>query len=324
MLSPFKNMSIADIEKLLVLRKEQDRKAEEEKKWKEQEDQDRRDKERRDAEAELARSAKELEDKMEVESDRTGDVDATPRAQHDLFGDLEEEEDTDEEEDPEPDETSEDPKEKEWVVAHKETKSAEIHLAMAHGNLTTAMYKHTYAPSEAVDQMLVQQWEELGSAVACLRTVWARNAMLTTSVIARRRRAVEKAAVEQQEKEEGWERHVGATWRKGAEKAPAPAEPWGGPGTECDTCCDAKATCTWSSGNPKWIRSCDRCRNRKAGCKIGGAPDPQSWVLKPKPVHQGEGASEDRPAKWQRGIRGLSGQTAMDGGGGRGGRERGR
>jgi aspartate beta-hydroxylase len=234
MSSPFENMSIADIEKLLVLRREQDRKAEEEKKRKEQEDQDRRDKERRDMEVELASSAKELEDEMAVESDRTGDVDVTPRAQRDLFRDSEEDEDTDEE-DPEPDETSEDPKEKEWVGAHKETKSAEIHLATARGNLTTALYKHGYAPSEAADQMLVQRREELQSAVARLRMGQAQDTMLTTSVVARRRRAVEKAAAEQQEKEEGRERLAGAAWRKGVGKAPAPAEPWGGPGMECDT-----------------------------------------------------------------------------------------
>jgi hypothetical protein len=38
----------------------------------------------------------------------------------------------------------------------------------------------------------------------------------------------------------------------------------------------------------------------EAGYKIGGAPDPQSWVLKPKPVHQADGASGDHPAKRQR------------------------
>jgi hypothetical protein len=90
----------------------------------------------------------------------------------------------DEDDDPEPDEMSEDPKEKEWVVAHKETKSAEIHLATARGNLTTALYKHGYAPSEAADKMLVQRREELRSAVARLRMAWAHDAMLTMSVIA--------------------------------------------------------------------------------------------------------------------------------------------
>jgi hypothetical protein len=69
---------------------------------------------------------------------------------------------------------------------------------------------------------------------------------------------------------------------------------------ECDTCRDTKATCTWPSGNTKRIQSCDRCWGRKAGCKIGGAPDPWSRVLKPKPVHQGKGALEDRPAKRRR------------------------
>jgi hypothetical protein len=236
-------------------------------------------------------------DEAEGESDRTGDADATPRAWRDLFGEEEEDEDSDEDGDPEPDETSEDPKEKAWVVAHKETKSAEIHLATARGNVTTALYKHGYAPSEAADQMLVQRRVELRSALARLRTAQAQDALLTLSVIACWRRAAEKAAVEQQEKEEGRERLVGAAWRKGVEKAPAPVEAWGRPGVECDACRDAKATCTWSMGNPNQIQSCDRCQTRKAGCKIGGAPDPRSQVLKPKPVNPGKGASENRPAK---------------------------
>jgi hypothetical protein len=88
-------------------------------------------------------------------------------------------------------------------VAHKETKSAEIDLATARGNLTTALYKHGYAPSEAADKMLVQRRGELRSAVARLRTVWVQDAILTTSVIARWRRAAEKAAAEQQEKVDG-------------------------------------------------------------------------------------------------------------------------
>jgi hypothetical protein len=228
MSSSVENMSIADIEKLLSLRKEQDWIAEEEKKQKEQEDRDKRDKERRDTEAELINLAKELVDEAEGESDRTGDADATPRARCDLFRESEEDEELDEEDDPEPDETSKDPKEKEWVVAHKETKSAEIHLATARGNLTTALYKHGYAPSEAADKMLVQRRGELRSAVARLRMVWVQDAMLTTSVIARWRRAAEKAAAEQQEKADGRERFAGAAWRKGAEKAPAPVEAWGG------------------------------------------------------------------------------------------------
>jgi uncharacterized coiled-coil protein SlyX len=77
----------------------------------------------------------------------------------------------------------------------------------------------------------------------------------------------------------------------------------------------------WSSGNPKWIRSCDQCRNRKAGCKIGGAPDPRSRVLKPKPVNQGEGASEDRLAKRRRTeaeAEGVRTRGVVTGGGGRG------
>jgi hypothetical protein len=108
MSSPFDNMSIADIEKLLLLQKEQDRKAEEEKKRKEKEDQDRKDKEWRDrelveAEAELAKAAKELEEEMEEESDQAGDADATPRVRRDLFRDLEGEEDGEEVTDHEPD-----------------------------------------------------------------------------------------------------------------------------------------------------------------------------------------------------------------------------
>jgi hypothetical protein len=283
-----------------LLQKEQDKKAEEEKKQKEREDQEKKDKVQVDAEEELARSAKELEDEMEVELDWTGDTDTTPRAQHNLFGDLEGGEDTDEEVDPELDKTSEDPKEKECVVAHKETKSAEVHLATARGNLTTAVYTHGYTPSEAADQLLVQWWEELQGAVARLRTAWARDAMLMTSVISRWKRVAEKAVVEQQDKEEGWEKLMGAARRKGAEKTPPLAEPWGKPGMECNTCRNAKATCTWPSGTTKRIRLCDCCRGQKAGCKIGGALDPQSRVLKPKPVQQGEGASEDHPAKWRR------------------------
>jgi hypothetical protein len=81
------------------------------------------------------------------------------------------------------------------------------------------------------------------------------------------------------------------------EKAPALAEPWGGPGTECNVCHDAKVTCMWPSGITKRTWSCDRCQGRKASCKIGGAPDLRSWGLKPKPVQQGKGASEDHPAK---------------------------
>jgi hypothetical protein len=185
-------------------------------------------------------------------------------------------------------------------VAHKETKSTKIHLATARGNLTTTLYKHGYAPSEAADKMLEQQRKELQSAVARLRSAWAQDAMLTTSVIERRRRAAEKAVAEQQEKADGQEKLASAARRKGVERAPAPVEAWGGPGVECDACRDAKATCTWSLGNPKQIQSCDRCRSRKAGCKIGGAPDLRSWVLKPKTVNPGKGASEDRPAKRRR------------------------
>jgi uncharacterized coiled-coil protein SlyX len=151
-------------------------------------------------------------------------------------------------------------------------------------------------------------------------SAWARDAMLSVSVIERRRVAAEKAAAEQKDKEEGREKLVDAAWRKGVGKAPAPVEPWGGPGTVCDTCRDAKATCTWSMGNPKRIQSCDRCRSRKAGCKIGGAPDLWSRVLKPKPVNPGEGASKDHPAKRQRteaeaeaGGSGVGSSSAMTG-----------
>jgi hypothetical protein len=305
MSSSVENMSIADIEKLLELRREQDRKAAEEKKRKEKEERDRQDKERRDrerveAEEELAKAAKELEEEMEKEQGRAGDADATPRARRSLFGESEEDESSDEDEGPEPDETSEDPKEKEWVVAHKEVKSAEIHLATARGNLTTAIYKHGYAPSEAADKTLEQRRGELRSAIARLRTARASDAMLYTSVVVRRRRAAEKAAAEQQEKADGREKLASAARKKRTEGAPAPVEAWGGPGAVCDTCRDAKATCTWSLGNPKRIQSCDRCRSRKAGCKIGGAPDPRSRVLKTKVVNPGEAASEDRPAKRRR------------------------
>jgi hypothetical protein len=57
-------------------------------------------------------------------------------------------------------------------------------------------------------------------------SAWAMDVMLTISVIAYRREAAEKAAAEQQDKEEGREKLADAARRKGAEKAPAPAEPW--------------------------------------------------------------------------------------------------
>jgi hypothetical protein len=128
MSSSLDNMSIVDIKRLLFLQKEQDRKVEEEKKWKEREDQEkqRRDKEHVDAEAELARAAKELEDEMEVESDQMCDADVTPRAWCNLFGDLEGEEEGEEVTELEPDETSQDAWEKEWVISHKEVKSADV------------------------------------------------------------------------------------------------------------------------------------------------------------------------------------------------------
>jgi hypothetical protein len=305
MSSSVENMSVADIEKLLELRKEQDRKAAEEKKRKEKEERDRKDKERRDrerveTEEELAKAAKELEEEMEEEQGRADDADATPRARRSLFGESEEDEDSDEEEEPVPDETSDDPKEKAWVVAHKENKSAEIHLATARGNLTTALYKHGFAPSEEADKMLEQRRKELRKAVGRLRTARVQDALLHTSVVARRRIAAEEAAAEQQGKADEREKLASAARKKGAGGAPAPVEAWGGPGAECDACRDAKATCTWSLGNPKRIQSCDRCRSRKAGCKIGGAPDPRSRVLKTKVVNPGEAASEDRPAKRRR------------------------
>jgi hypothetical protein len=89
MSSSMENMSIADIEKFLLLQEEQDWIVEEEKKKKEKEEQDRKDKERREKErvemeVELAKVAKELEDAMEVDSDQKGDADVTPRVQHNL------------------------------------------------------------------------------------------------------------------------------------------------------------------------------------------------------------------------------------------------
>jgi hypothetical protein len=161
MLSSLDNMSIEDIKRLFLLRKEQDRKAEEEKKRKEKEDQDRKEKERRDrelveAEAELAKVAKELEEQMEEEPDRAGDADMTPKARRDLFGNLEGEEDREEATDCEPDETSDDPKEKEWVLSHKEVKRTEIHLATARDNLTTAMYAQKTFPGVETDKQLVE------------------------------------------------------------------------------------------------------------------------------------------------------------------------
>jgi hypothetical protein len=100
-----------------------------------------------EVEVELAKAAKELEEEMEAESDWTGGIDVTPRAWHDLFGELKEE--------AEPDEKSEDPWEKEWVASHKDLKNAEVHLATAWDNLMVAMYTHGYAPGEAADQQLV-------------------------------------------------------------------------------------------------------------------------------------------------------------------------
>jgi hypothetical protein len=82
-------------------------------------------------------------------------------------------------------------------------------------------------------------------------SAWAKDAILTVLVIARWREAAEKAAAEQQDKEEGREKLADAAWRKGAEKAPALAEPWGGPGTEYDTCHDAKATCVTHVAMPR-------------------------------------------------------------------------
>jgi hypothetical protein len=188
MSSSLDNMSIADIEQLLLLRKEQDRKVEEEKKWQEREDQEKKDKQQRDkecmdAEAGLARAAKELEDEMEVESDRTGDADVTPKVQCNLFGDLEGDEEGEEVMDLELDETSKDAWEKEWFLSHKEVKSAELHLTMACDNLTTALYSQKTYPGVEMDAQLVEWRKELQAAMACVISAWATDVMLTVSVI---------------------------------------------------------------------------------------------------------------------------------------------
>jgi hypothetical protein len=106
-------------------------------------------------EAELAK------EEMEVESDRAGDADATPKARHDLFGDSEGEEEKEEVTDPEPDEMSEDAKEKEWVISHKEMKSSELYLATAHDNLTTALYSQKTYPGVETDAQLAERRKEL-------------------------------------------------------------------------------------------------------------------------------------------------------------------
>jgi hypothetical protein len=242
-----------------------------------------------------------------------------------LFGDSEGEEEREEVTDPEPDEMSKDAKEKEWVISHKEMKSAELYLATARDNLTTALYSQKTYPGAETDAQLAERRKELRATMTRVVSARAKDAMLTISVIAHRREAVEKAAAEQQDKEEGREKLADAAQRKGAEKAPAPAEPWGRPRTMCDTCCDAKATCVWCNGNTKRIWACKRCWSWKASCKIGGALDPQSQVLKPKLVHQGDGASEDCTAKrWQTdaeaevGGSGVGSSRAMTGVGARG------
>jgi hypothetical protein len=120
-------------------------------------------------------------------------------------------------------------------------------------------------------------------------SVLAKDALLTVSVMAHQKEAVEKAAAEQQDKEEGRQQLADVVRRKGAEKSPALAEPWGRPRTEHNMCRNAKVTCVWPSGNTKWIRSCERCQGQKAGCKIDGALDPWSWILKPKPVRGSSG-----------------------------------
>jgi hypothetical protein len=129
-----------------------------------------------EAEEELAKVAKELEEAMEAELDRAGDADATPRVRRDLFRDSEVE--------AEPDKTSEDLWEKEWVAAHKEMKSAEIHPATARDNLTTAVYAQGSTPGVEMDGQLVVWWKELWEAVAHVRSAWAKDTMLTLSVIA--------------------------------------------------------------------------------------------------------------------------------------------
>jgi hypothetical protein len=182
---------------------------EEGKKKKEKEDKEWRDKVWVEAEAELARAAKELEDEM-VESERTGDADVTPRVWHDLFGDLEGDKEEEEVMELEPDKTSKGMWEKEWVISHKEMKSAEIHLTTAHNNLTTAMYSQRTFPGAEMDAQLAEwrkelaEWrKELREAVVHVRSAWAKDVMLTILVIARWKDAAEKDAAEQQDKEEG-------------------------------------------------------------------------------------------------------------------------
>jgi hypothetical protein len=98
---------------------------------------------------------------MEVELDRAGDADATPKARRDLFRDSEGEVEREEVTDPEPDEMSEDAKEKEWVISHKEMKSAELYLATARDNLMTALYLQKTYPQAETDTQLVERRKEL-------------------------------------------------------------------------------------------------------------------------------------------------------------------
>jgi hypothetical protein len=116
---------------------------------------------------ELAKAAKELEDAMEADLDQMGDADATPRVQHDRFGESEGDDDVDEEAEAELDEMSEDPREKEWVASHKDLKNAEVHLATARDNLMVAVYMHGYAPGEVVDWQLAECQKKLQEAMAC-------------------------------------------------------------------------------------------------------------------------------------------------------------
>jgi hypothetical protein len=82
-------------------------------------------------------------------------------ARRDLFGDSEGEEEGEEVTNLEPNKTSEDAKEKEWVISHKEVKSAELHLATAHDNLMTALYSQKTYPRVETDAQLMELRKQL-------------------------------------------------------------------------------------------------------------------------------------------------------------------
>jgi hypothetical protein len=69
-------------------------------------------------------------------------------------------------------------------ISHKEMKSAEVHLAMACDNLTTAVYLQRTFPGVETDAQLVEWRKELWEAVACVISAWAKDTMLTVLVIA--------------------------------------------------------------------------------------------------------------------------------------------